>query len=68
MSVGQIRCSSLDWVVMVLVVVVGGEQMASVPLAGLDRQYCPPQANSSNYTQVAIKVKGHDGVDGLVRR
>lgn len=49
------------------VVVVGGGHTASVPLAGLDGRCCPPQANSSNYTEVAFKVKGHDGVNGLVQ-
>lgn len=53
--------------IVVVVVVVGGEQRALVPLAGPDRQRCPPQANSSNYRKVDIEVKGHDWVNRLVQ-
>lgn len=48
--------------VVVVVVVVGGEQRAPFPLAGPGRQRCPPQANSSNYRKGDTKVKGHDWV------
>lgn len=51
------RCSVCP--VVVVVVVVGGEQTALVPLAGPGRLCCPPQATTATaeYRNIGSKVK-----------